>query len=428
MKPRHRILSDEDIKDVDKVRTYITQSFSKRRPKKSNKLYINICNIYNLYPTFVEEILDNVSKLGYYKDYFHILSFSRNYQLNNYIYNSVVNQITTDVENLKAGKRISTLGKWLPSEGSKINRKINFVDNFNTLFWEGGNKFTLRKQYRLLKTQLNQKIGTLESLMHTKQYEKINLNKVSYNALQRHKHHLITHQELVPKFQEYEISKLRRLNLFAFIKELFDDKYNAQLFDFVWADQNYQIPYLSRVIDNTICVIDLSNDVFVNNAYFLSIGIALLVDKLSKHKSSIIVCNNNKISFDDTYTLLDKKNKLMKYSGPCRDIKCSDYKKLINNKDDYVLLFVTNKHIDIDVSNKVLQIIPYHSNNYDVILTENGNYKKITKYEDTETTGERISLIVNHSSELRNMSHIYFILGITLFWGFLKIIEHFLFR
>jgi hypothetical protein len=429
MNRKQIILADEDIQDVDKVKSYLIQSFNKRKPKKSNKLYINLCNIYNLYPNLVESILDNISKLGYYKDYFHILYFSTNYKLNNYIYNLVITQITIDIGNLEPGKKISTLGKWLPSEGSKINKKINFVDKFNSLFWEKGNKFTLRKKYRQLKTKLNEKLGTLESLMNTKQYEKINLNKVSYNALQRHKHHLITHEELVPKFYDYEVSKLKKMSLFAFIKELFDNKYDIKTLEYVWENQDYQIPYLNALINNTICAIDLSKDMFTNNAHYLSIGIALLVDKLSTHKNSIIVCNNNRINFESTDTLLDKKNKLIKYSGPCRDIKASYYKNIANNiNNDYVLLFVTNKFINIDVPNKILQIIPYYNNNYDVVLTENGKHKKITKYEETETTREKIGVIISCAPELRDMTNIYIILGVATLWVFIKFCEVFLFK
>ncbi len=419
MKYRHIILSDEDIKNVEKVQLYITKSFSKRKPKKSNKLYINICNIYNFYPNLIENILTNIPKLGYYKDYFHILYFSNNYQLNNYIYNAVIVQITSDITNLQNNGRISTLGKWLPSEGSRINRKINFIDKFAALFWGKANKFTLRKQYRKLKTQINQKLGTLESLMNTKQYEKINLEKASYNALSRHKHHLVTHEELVPKFYEFDIKKLKKMNLFDFTKELFENKYDIKSLETVWNQQNYNIPYLSTSIDNAICVVDLSKDMFINNSHYLSIGISLLVDKFSKHKNSIIV-GSSKIVFEDTNTIIDKKNKLLKYSGPCKDIKASDYKKIINNNEDYVLVFVTNKHIEIDVSNKVLQIVPYHNNNYDIIMNVDGKYKKVTKYDDQETTEERIKSIINCSPELRNMNHLYFIMGVSLFWLMIK--------
>lgn len=150
-----KILSDEEIQDTTLVQDYIAKSFNKRKPKKSNKLYINISNIYTVYPRLVENILNELPKLGYYKDYFHILSFSKNYQLNTYIYNIIINQVNEDLKNLKLNKPISTLGKWLPSENSKINKKINFIDNFNALFFPKNlklTKFTLRKKYRQMKT------------------------------------------------------------------------------------------------------------------------------------------------------------------------------------------------------------------------------------------------------------------------------------
>jgi hypothetical protein len=419
----HPILSDEDIQNVETVKTYLQKSFRKRKAKKSNKLYINLCNIYNFHPNLVNEILSNVKTLGYYKDYFHILSFSSNYQLNNYIYNIVIDQIRIDVVNLESNKNISTLGKWLPSEGSKINRKINFIDKFAALFWgTEKNKFTLRKQYRLMKTKLNQKLGTLESLMNTKQYDKINLNKASHHALVRHKHHLISHEGLPQKFNEFELNKVRKMNLFGFMRELFENSSDIGVLEKVWEEQNYQISYLSALIENVVCVIDLSNEMFTNKTHYLSVGIALLVNKLSKHKD-IIVCNNNIITFDKDTTLLDKKNKLMRYSGPCKDIKASDYTNIIDSKDDYILLFVTNKKITVDIKHRVLQIIPYHSNNYDAIMTTNGQYKKVTKYEWTEreTIRESIKSIVDNSVELKDNTYLYTIFGLLIFWICLQI-------
>ena len=43
-----KLLSNEEISDLTLVSNYITKSFNKRKPKKSDKLYINLCNIYNV--------------------------------------------------------------------------------------------------------------------------------------------------------------------------------------------------------------------------------------------------------------------------------------------------------------------------------------------------------------------------------------------
>lgn len=70
------ILSNEQLNDPSFVKEYLEFSFKKRRPEKDAKLYINICKIYEKYPETIQELLDNINKLGYYKDYFHILKYS----------------------------------------------------------------------------------------------------------------------------------------------------------------------------------------------------------------------------------------------------------------------------------------------------------------------------------------------------------------
>ncbi len=420
-----KLLTEKDINDIDIVSDYISKSFNKRRPKKCSWLYMNIANIYGVFPAVIEDILNNLPRLGYYKDYFHILSFSKNNKLDDYIYNIVIRQLNDDLKNLKSKKPVSTLGKWLPSEGSKINKKINFIDKFNAIFWEQPlnkklTKFTLRKKYRQMKTMLNEHIGTLESLMCIKGYDKINLNKVSPNALKKHKHHLVGHTELSQKINEYELDKLIKMNLFEFTKELFEDNYDIQTLEQVWAQNNYhfKIPYLNKLIDNTICVLDLSKDMFTNDAQYLAIGFALLIDKVSKQKNNIIVCNDNIIKFDVTDSLIEKKNKLLKYSGPSKPINVNNYKQMIKSTDKYALLFITNKKIEFNKSDTMMQIIPYYNNNYEIICFSNGTYKKSEKLEEDELTSDRIKSIIKSSDELNDKSsHLVFIGLAFLVWA-----------
>jgi hypothetical protein len=425
MGTRQRILLEEEIQDVDQIKNYITKSFNRKKTRKSNKLYINLCNIYELYPAFVENILDNMPNIGYYKDYFHILSFSNNYKLNNYIYSIVIKQVTEDLDNLKINKQISTIGKWLPKEGSKIDRKIKFVDKFNVLVWGKSSlsKFHFRKKYRQMRSMLNEKLGTLESLMCTKQYDKIDLNKVSMNAVQRHKTHLLTHPEMVPKYHEFQVNKLTNMNLFDFVKEIGSPNYDGEIMEQVWNEQNYHvlIPYINQHINNMICVVDMSKDMFTNNAHYLSIGIALLVDKFSSHKNKVII-GKDIIQFDTNSTLSEKKNKILKYSGPCA-IDILQYQKLININDDYVLLVITDKQVKMPELGTYIKFIPYYDGNYDIELTVNNKCRKVTKYDDVETTQGRIQTIINTSSELHNTNYIYYIALSFMCWVFLKFLE-----
>jgi hypothetical protein len=428
MRRTQQILSDYQIEDVEQVKEYITNSFLKRKPKKSDKLYINLCNIYEYYPYLVEEIINNIPKLGYCKDYFHILSFSNNYALNNYIYNVVIKQITLDLDNLQKGIPISTLGKWLPSEGSRINRKINFVDKFNALVWGKTqlSKFTLRKKYRQLKTRLNKELGTLETLMATRQLDNIDIKKVSNYSLQRHKHHLLKNPEMINKYNDYEKHRLMKLNLFDFVKELDTGKCDNEILKDIWDTQNYHmlIPYVNQIINNSVCVVDLSQDMFTNNAHYLSLGIALLVSKMSDCQNNVIV-GKDIVKFDNDMSLVDMKNKLLKYSGPLQNINVEYYKKLVNSDKDYVMIFITNKQIIYPKIGTFIQVTPYFDNNYDIMMINNNKCNTVSKYECHDTTRERVKNIISERSELCDTTYIFYIFGIVCLWMMLKIMEVF---
>ena len=132
-----KILNDIQLKDIELVKEYLKFSFRQRKAKKDYKLYINICRIFDVYPDTIKELLDNIPTLGYYKDYFYVLKFSRNATLSKYIYDIVVKQLKIDMQHIKSKQndKITTLGKWLPRETSKINKETNFIDNFTEIFY-----------------------------------------------------------------------------------------------------------------------------------------------------------------------------------------------------------------------------------------------------------------------------------------------------
>jgi hypothetical protein len=75
----------------------------------------------------------------------------------------------------------------------------------------------LRKKYRKLKTRINIQLGTLESIMSMQNYDKLNLNKVSPNALKNHKHNLMKIPELAQKINDFELDNSKIL--FEFTKQ-----------------------------------------------------------------------------------------------------------------------------------------------------------------------------------------------------------------
>lgn len=406
-----KVLRDDDLKEIETVKEYLQFSFRKRKAKKDYKLYINICKIYNVYPETIKDVLNNIPKLGYYKDYFYILMFSRNNQLSQYIYDLVISQLDEDLKNLKEDKQISTIGKWLPRESSKINKQCNFIDTFNSMFYPDVSIFTARKRYRKLKTMLNDKIGTLEAKICTHQYSQIDFNKVSHMALERNKETLLKHDESKLKLETFIKNNLKKMSLAEFIKEVITNNHSQELIEDIWENNRFsmEIPYISRMICNSVCVIDLSKDTYNNDCQYFTLGMALLIDQFSTLDNKIFVCNDNCIKL--TGTIKEKLDQLTKYCGPCKPIDISKYYELVtkNNVNNPCknIFFVTNKNINCiewlcDKKMTLVQFKPYYEG-YDIVYY-NGDYVKLfSKYTTKQYGNNEVDVYQSRSKNIKNI-------------------------
>lgn len=95
---------------------------------KGHKFYSSFETQYNKEQTKVEQILDNLYKMSYWKDYLHIIEHSKNPNMNEYIYSLLEKQIKIDIINYNENKPFSSLAKWFPRQGSHFDRNIKFVD------------------------------------------------------------------------------------------------------------------------------------------------------------------------------------------------------------------------------------------------------------------------------------------------------------
>lgn len=433
-----KILNDDELSDIETVKSYLAFSFKQRKAKKDYKLYINICKIFNIYPETIKELLDNIPTLGYYKDYFYVLMFSRNEELDNHIYDIVINQINSDLQNLKDKKEISTIGKWLPRENCKINKQCNFIDKFNVRFYPDINdKFTARRRYRKLKTMLNEQLGTLEAKMCTKQYDSIDFQKVTHMALKRNTSALMKHDECKIKLDEYEIKTLKKMSLSGFTKELINGTYSIDKMINLWEHNRFrmEIPYIDKLIPNAICIMDLSKDTFTNGGDNFTFGIALLIDQFSILDKKIIICNDNVMTLRGN--IQDKVKQMIKYVGPCKPIDIEKYYEMAiganKNNPCKTIIFVTNKQIEnieflSDKGISFLQFIP-ENNSYDIVFYNGDKIRKFRKYEHSNynenasiESKKDIKSIITTSSELNDMkSPIYIIFAVFTMWFLLKL-------
>lgn len=430
------VLKDDELNNIETVKNYLQYSFRNRKPKKDYKLYINICKIYNSYPNTIKDLLNNIPTLGYYKDYFYILMFSRNQNLDKIIYDIVIDQLNQDLGNLKNKKEISTLGKWLPRENSKINKQCNFIDKFNIQFFpHATDKFNARRKYRKLKTMLNEKLGTLEAKMCTNRLSEINFNKVSYMALERNKEALMKHDECRDKMDLHETEVLKKMTLSEFTRELIINKRPIDKMVNLWQNNRFrmEVPYLDKMIANSVCIIDLSKDTFGNNGEYFAFGMALLVNHFSNVDKKVIV-NNNFVNLRGDIT--EQAQQLLKYAGPMKPISIEKYHSMVS-QECKTLVFVTNKQIDNieflgDKSITFLQFVP-NKKGYDIVHYTGDKVRKFTKYEhptnkntEIHELKKDISVIIEKSAEFKDMrSPIYILLFFFMITILLRLYEYF---
>lgn len=371
-----KILNDEELGNPTLVKEYLEDSFKRRKAQKSYKLYINICKIYDHYPEVIKGLLDNIPSLGYYKDYFYIFMFSRSNSLNNYIMKIVVDRIRKDMELIKKNKLddISTCGKFLPRENGSIDKRIKFVDKFIRIYYPDINPLTAKRRYRRMKTQINDKLGTLEQKMSTKQYSKIDYSKVSPYALYKNKHNILKHPEAKESLDEYLLDSLKTSNLHNFIKELLSEKNSLEVIEEIWQTNNYleEIPQIKKIIGSMRCIIDLSKNTFNHDMQYFTIGLALLVDKYSQFENKIMICgDNNFIKLNGS--IIDKAKMLLQSAGAYNELTLDliKYPELLDNKSN--VLVITSKKILPVVSNKIIHLKINNSHKYDLVYYYNHN-------------------------------------------------------
>ncbi len=413
-----KILAPEELRNLENVKEYLKFSFKRRRTKKDYKVYINIAKIFDYQPELIKELLDNIPKLGYYKDYFHILCFSRNKELKTYIYDLVFEQMSQDIKNIKINKKISTLGKWLPKEGSKIDKRTNFVREFSVILFPEFAIASAMKRYRLLKTMFNKKLNTLEAKMCAKDYN-IDYEKVSPNALRNNIHNLIKHEECKKDLEDFRYRSLLKLDLEHFVSACFVNNVieEKRLYEEIWKKNMskylHEIPYLSKFIKDAVIIIDLSNKVFKYEFHNFTIGVALLADSISLLKNKIFISDDS-IKLEGN--LNEKINTLMNYCGPISEIDFRDYynKIIVDNDQIKNVLIVsccelTNfKNINFLGEKKInlMQIRLKENKTFDIIHY-NGDkirtFSKFNNHDQIQTVKQRIIEEILEKYKSRNI-------------------------
>jgi hypothetical protein len=197
----------------------------------------------------------------------------------------------------KLHDEVSTLVKWLPQEGKKLDVELDFVDKFTKLLFPHIEDIAIRKKkYRLLRKSLSDCKNIIERYINIKKFDKIDISKLNHNQFYKLYAYIKNDDRYKTQIEEYLYKFFSKLKFYDFIKILYNHDYTKyrHVVNKVWnvrkiiyKDDIYFIPNLNK---KTVVVVDLNNDV-VGYQYNIIIGLLILIYSLKK---SQIIVNNKK--------------------------------------------------------------------------------------------------------------------------------------
>jgi len=281
--------------EYENILTFFNKEFQKRRTKKPFIFYKKIATYYDKYPDTVKELVKNLHSMGYWKDYFMLLLASNNLELNDFIYDFLVESLKKDLDNYDSGEQITTLAKWLPREGSGFDKKLNFVDKFSKIIYpEQKNKFMARKNYRKLIVKLNQKLKTSEVMLCNKKHDELDFNKMGPLCFKKHYPKFLANEQCRLKIKKRLYDVYDRYDIWNFINHILFKKYDDFQKEIILEIWNRKINVFLKEVEflnfNYNFLIDLSSTVFGTRAIVCIVGVILLKCEIYPNSKVFINC------------------------------------------------------------------------------------------------------------------------------------------
>lgn len=159
--------------------------------QKFNK-YRQLMFLYQKHKPLMKDIIMSLHKYASFKAYLYILSINKKDDLEELIFSVLVNTLKDDIRKYAENKETSDLAKWLPRENYHFDKSLNFVNRFVLrLFPElfspnfdlQTSLNTAKRRYRIILSNINRKLETLEVLLSEKEtrinYEKLSITQIN---------------------------------------------------------------------------------------------------------------------------------------------------------------------------------------------------------------------------------------------------------
>jgi len=355
---------DDIIKsnDAGKIKEYVLERFSKRTgPQKSVSFYKTLVNLFESIPETTLELIDTIPDWGYWKDYFMILLYSENDKLDDYIYRLLIDQLNDDYDDytFHGGSNVSMLAKWIPRQGKSFDKKFGFVNEICRRLYPKDSPNVAKTKYRKMVSTLNKHLGTPEIYLCSKEYDKIDFNKVPSRCLHRNMKTFLGNDVTKTKLQTHLFKKYVALDFKGFMDKIIfknPSDFEKGVLLSVWNINNLdyadQIDALLGVnVKKSDVLIDTSKTMYDSKLLSISIGLAML----SSYFGNKVIINaydpyHLKINQFRLFETIDDISKECAYSATI------NYNKVIENG------MLTNGNGLIVITNRPYKHEPYDSN------------------------------------------------------------------
>lgn len=138
-------------------------------------------------PEIVSAIVPLIAEYGRWDDLFSLIDIQPS--IDSAIYNVIDEQLTSDVDNMKLGKPVSLLAKWMPSINTSSAKSCTLAKTFaNVLELEP-------KKYRKMLSELRAYLKVIETKMSANKWSEIDYNAVPSKANLKYKNTFLKHDK-----------------------------------------------------------------------------------------------------------------------------------------------------------------------------------------------------------------------------------------
>lgn len=306
------------------IKIFVNKEFTHRRTKKPARFYKKIIYFYKTYPTTVLMIINKLHILGYWKDYIHMLKYTKDieHDISIHILDILKTQLLKDIEHYKQGEPFSTLAKWLPRKTFMIG-ETNFVEYF------GKDLFDCTFTYISIIKNLSSKMDVAEIKICDSRIDDVDVVKMPELSYKKNIKKLINNPITLEKVIERLNGIYENMDYWEFVEKICFKKYHETEKRIINVIFNKRIDEFRKKLNflnfDDIFWVDLSVQAFNDRKYIVAIGMLLL------NNNKIIVNCKSPFELKLSGSIFDDIQTIKNNSYPCDKVYTEYYKNYDNN-------------------------------------------------------------------------------------------------